>query len=146
LTFADLVYLDPVVSEAATGRLDAQPTLRPGIGLDRRREVVSEKRLFYIETTPCGLGHSPLVEGNRNRGVFYNAQAVTGSVRQVTHAYLLLAGLAFIPNWGGGRSRGFGWGRIRAEGEVDGKHLEYDDLITGKRPSLVQWKEVLRGL
>lgn len=146
LTFSDLVYMDPAAGEAPTGRWDAQPTLRPGIGMDRRRGVVSEKRLYYIETTPAGLGGSSLGQGNSQHGAFCGTQAITGNVRKAAHAYLLLAGLAFIRNWGGGRSRGFGWGRIRAEGEVDGKRLEYDGLITGRRAERALWKEVLQEL
>lgn len=122
LRFGDLIYRDPVWGdEAGDERLDSQPTLRPGIGLDRKRRVVEEKLLFFVET-------SPLLTLEPGLAVFRGERAIVGRLEKRAQAYLLLAGLAFIKNWGGGRSRGLGWGQVRVKGSVADEALVYPPL------------------
>lgn len=76
-------------------------TLRPMVSLNRRRRTAQEGRLFLVETAPN-------LPGLR----FGNCEAVLGFVRDERHAHLLLAGLKLLFAWGGGASRGLGWGSV----------------------------------
>ena len=100
LRFNDLVLVDPSVKlSPGEGRIDAGEATRPGIGVNRRRGVVEEKLLFFIETSPPGAR-------------FRSDEAIVGELPDEKHLQLLLAGLFFIRSWGGCRSRGLGWARI----------------------------------
>lgn len=113
LRFNDLVFADPVEGkEPGEARTDAVETLRPGIGLNRRRGVVAEGLLFFVETTPIWQGE--------DRPCFRNEEAIVGTVPSEKHLQLLLAGLRYLYSWGGGKSRGMGWGVTEAKAS----HLE----------------------
>jgi len=149
LRFYDLVYIDPlrgeVPGETDEPRLDQSPTIRPAVALDRRRRIVAEQRLFFQETTPAGLGLTDLARGPNPRGVFYRQRAIQGTVVSRSQAYLLLAGLAFLINWGGGGSRGLGWGCLRASGTVADQPLIFDalrDVPTGLEQLTEELKEL----
>ncbi len=139
LRFYDLVYMDPSLSErAGEGRLDQVARIRPGIGLDRHRKVVAEGRLFSIETSPSGVPAIVQGEldqrGNENLlSVFRHREAIMGTVQSVAQAKLLFAGLSLIRSWGGGKSRGLGWGRVRAVAQVGEERLILD-TISGEEP------------
>jgi len=81
-------------------RIDAGEITRPGIGVNRRRGVVKEQLLFFIETSPLGAQ-------------FHSDEAIVGEVAEEKYLQLLLAGLFFIKSWGGCRSRGLGWAEIK---------------------------------
>lgn len=105
LYFGDLIYdPDPPMEE---------PTIRPGAAINRRLGVVSEKRLYFTETSPPGIAPT-----------FASPEAINGSVPDERYAKLLLAGLELIQNWGGGKSRGLGWGEVGYEATLDGKRVE----------------------
>lgn len=95
LQFADLIYEEPIET----------PSIRPGASINRRRRTVEEQRLFFIETSPpAALAR------------FHATQAIVGWLPDDNKAgarvKLLLAGLELIQSWGGGKSRGLGWGKV----------------------------------
>jgi CRISPR/Cas system CSM-associated protein Csm3 (group 7 of RAMP superfamily) len=110
LAFADLLYHEPA----------PLPTLRPGASINRRRRTVEEQRLFFIETSPPG-----------SLAPFFAEAAIRGRLpdaRAGAQAKLLLAGLHLIQNWGSGKSRGLGWGRIDYQARLDDSRVHCDDL------------------
>jgi hypothetical protein len=122
--------------------LDRESWLRPGIAVDRYRRTVSEEKLFLMETSPPAV---PIVEAaNRPLAVFRNEQAIAGTVESAAQARLLLAGLSFIRAWGGGKSRGLGWGHVRALVTVGTETFALDTLAD--EPQLPQGLEVLKEL
>jgi CRISPR/Cas system CSM-associated protein Csm3 (group 7 of RAMP superfamily) len=149
LRFHDLVYVDPGLKEqGGGGRLDRVAHIRPGIGLDRHRKVVAEERLFFVETSPSAV--AAIVQGAPDRrdnenllAVFRHREAIAGTVQSVAQAKLLVAGLAFIRAWGGGKSRGLGWGRVRAVAQVGEERLLLDTLTGEGR---LEGLEVLKQL
>jgi len=80
-------------------------TLRPMVSLNRHRRTAEEQRLFLVETAPH-LGSA--AEGLE----FGNSTAITGDLDDRSHLHLLLAGFKLIFTWGGGSSRGLGWGEV----------------------------------
>jgi CRISPR/Cas system CSM-associated protein Csm3 (group 7 of RAMP superfamily) len=90
-------------------------TLRPMVSLNRRRRTAEEQRLFLIETAPPFKGLK-----------FENGEAITGQVSDAAHLHLLLAGLQLLFAWGGGASRGLGWGEVTAEAWLDGAKVEFN--------------------
>lgn len=149
LRFHDLLYVDPGLKEqGGEGRLDRVTHVRPGIGLERYRQVVAEGRLFFVETSPPGV--AAIVQGAPDRldnedlsAVFRHREAIIGTVQSVAQAKLLVAGLAFIRAWGGGKSRGLGWGRVRAVAQVGEEALILDTLTSEGR---LEGLEVLKQL
>lgn len=110
LAFADLVSAEPVPI----------PSIRPGASVNRRRRVVEDQRLFFIETSPPGAWVH-----------FHNPQAIHGWLPDPAAAAqtkLLLAGLNFLQNWGGGKSRGLGWGRVTVQAALDDRRITTDNL------------------
>lgn len=110
LRFADLIYAEPMLT----------PAIRPGASINRRRRTVEEQHLFFIETSPPG--------GLVN---FHRAAAIRGalpSVHAAAQTKLLLAGLCFIQNWGGGKSRGLGWGHIDYQAKLDETVVQASEL------------------
>ena len=113
LQFGDLVYGQP--NEVEPGRFSPdkqQPFIRPGASINRRRRTVEDQRLFFTETSPpAALVH------------FHNGQAISGWLpddeRAEARVKLLLAGLTLIQNWGGGKSRGLGWGQVLYQVRLD---------------------------
>lgn len=98
-------------------------TLRTMVSLNRSRRAAEAKRLFLIETAPH-------IDGLK----FTNDEAVTGHVggpgsneeysdEGVRHVHLLLAGMRLLFAWGGGASRGLGWGETEARAFVDGSDI-----------------------
>lgn len=106
LQFSDLIYEQPIET----------PAIRPGASINRRRRTVEEQRLFFTETSPpAALVH------------FHNGQAISGWLpadgRAEAQVKLLLAGLELIQSWGGGKSRGLGWGHVLYQAQVDGQEV-----------------------
>lgn len=111
LQFADLIYEDRVET----------PAIRPGASINRRRRVVEEQRLFFIETSPpAALAH------------FHATQAIIGWLpddgKAESRAKLLLAGLELIQSWGGGKSRGLGWGKVDYKASLGNKIVSLTGL------------------
>lgn len=90
-------------------------TLRAMVSLNRRRRTAEAGRLFLVETAPNLAGLR-----------FENAEAITGHLSADSHAHLLLAGLRLLFAWGGGASRGLGWGRLEEEARLDGAPIKLD--------------------
>ncbi|MCS6862326.1 MAG: RAMP superfamily CRISPR-associated protein [Abditibacteriales bacterium] len=90
-----------------------EETLRPMVSLNRHRRTAEEQRLFLIETAP-----------HFNGLTFENPEAITGQVRDERYVHVLLGGLKMLFAWGGGTSRGLGWGAVKAVAQVDGKTVE----------------------
>ena len=84
-------------------------TLRTMVSLNRQRRTAEAGRLFLIETAPH-------LDGLR----FENDEAVTGFVTNERQVHLLLAGLQLLFTWGGGTSRGLGWGNVETRAWVGG--------------------------
>jgi len=103
LRFHDLRVLQP--------NLPAE-TLRSMVSLNRFRRTAENQRLFLVETAP-----------NINGLKFRNEQAITGYIRDSAHVHVLLAGLKMLFTWGGGTSRGLGWGAVDANARVDGQSV-----------------------
>lgn len=111
LIFNDLVYGEPV----------PVPTIRPGVSINRRRRTAEAERLFFIETSPSGGWVH-----------FHHTQAIQGwlvdDAKAETQTHLLLAGLRFLQNWGGGKSRGLGWGQAMMQAHLGDRKI---DLTAG---------------
>ncbi|MCA1594619.1 MAG: RAMP superfamily CRISPR-associated protein [Acidobacteria bacterium] len=90
-------------------------TLRAMVSLNRRRRTSEPQRLFLVETAPNFKGLT-----------FANTEAVTGYVSEAAHAHLLLAGLKLLFAWGGGSSRGLGWGSLSAEATLGGEAVQFN--------------------
>jgi len=102
LHFRDLIYVPLTGDPANQGRLyTPYEPLRPGVGLDRRRNVAQERLLFLTETTLPGTEPS-----------FVRESAISGDLPGPGHAMLVLLGLEQILNWGGAKSRGMGWAEV----------------------------------
>jgi len=118
LQFADLIYEEPVET----------PAIRPGASINRRRRTVEEQRLFFIETSPPAALAS-----------FHANQAIIGWLpeddKAAARVKLLLAGLELIQSWGGGKSRGLGWGRVA-----------YQALLGNEVVSLTGLSQAIGGL
>lgn len=110
LTFGDLVYQDL----AGADRL-RPPALRPGVSINRRRRTAEEQRLFQIETSPPG-GHVYFDRADAIYGHLPDAEA-----QPLTQ--LLLAGIAYVQQWGGGKSRGLGWTSATAHAQLNGERV-----------------------
>lgn len=111
LTFSDLVYRGLVGEDRLR-----PPVLRPGVSISRRRRTAEESRLFQIETSPPG-GHV----------YFDRADAIYGWLpddEALPLTQLLLAGIAFVQQWGGGKSRGLGWATATAHARLDGEVVQ----------------------
>jgi CRISPR/Cas system CSM-associated protein Csm3 (group 7 of RAMP superfamily) len=108
LRFHDLVVTD--------ADLLPPETLRPMVSLNRRRRVAEAQRLFLIETAPHFNGLQ-----------FQNSEAITGQVGQPSHIHIVLAGLQLLFAWGGGTSRGLGWGDVKWEAWLDGQLINKID-------------------
>jgi CRISPR/Cas system CSM-associated protein Csm3 (group 7 of RAMP superfamily) len=76
---------------------DAQ--IRPGVSLSRARRTALNERLFFTETS------AP------NARLRFEA-TIGGNLPSERHRALLLAGVRFLSQVGGGRSRGLGWIRL----------------------------------
>jgi CRISPR/Cas system CSM-associated protein Csm3 (group 7 of RAMP superfamily) len=131
LRFHNLIH-DPEcpVPIQRTERFVFPPDLRPGIGIDRRRRVVREQLLFDVETTSPGT-----------HPVFHAGQAITGDLRSLRHAALLLAGIQLCNRWGAGKSRGLGWSTTILRANYDGQTImnsSHEEAV------LMNW-EVLRA-
>jgi len=87
-------------------------TLRPMVSLNRGRRVAEDKRLFVIETAPNVSGLK-----------FEKSECITGYVHDPRHLHLLLCGLNALFTWGGGTSRGLGWGKADCEAWLDGEAI-----------------------
>jgi hypothetical protein len=85
-------------------------TLRAMVSLNRSRRTAQAQRLFLVETAP-----------NINGLQFENDEAITGIIHNSAHANVLLAGLKLLFAWGGGASRGLGWGNVEATAWLDGE-------------------------
>ena len=75
--------------------------------LRRRPE---DKRLFVIETAPNVGGLK-----------FEKTECITGYLGDPRYLHLLLCGLKALFAWGGGTSRGLGWGKVDCEAWLDGE-------------------------
>lgn len=115
LCFHDLVAADENLP---------RETIRTMVSLNRRRRTAEAGRLFLVETAPHIENLS-----------FTNDSAVTGHVdgmrggggdAGVSHVQLLLAGLKLLFTWGGGSSRGLGWGVSDAHAWADGEAVALD--------------------
>lgn len=111
LQFADLIYDEPI----------EMPAIRPGASINRRRRTVEEQRLFFIETSPpAALAH------------FHAERAIVGWLPDDGEAEarvkLLLAGLELIQSWGGGKSRGLGWGKVQYQTRLGDEEVALTDL------------------
>jgi len=114
LRFNDLGFLDPTEEEKpGPDRVDAEETIRPGIGVNRRRSVVEEKLLFLLETSPAGVETR-----------FRSAEAIVGHLSTLEQVGLLVDGLRFLRSWGGVKSRGLGWGSVDCTVLWDGQPIE----------------------
>jgi CRISPR/Cas system CSM-associated protein Csm3 (group 7 of RAMP superfamily) len=92
-----------------------EDTLRPMVSLNRRRRTAEAQRLFLIETAP----YLP------DQMQFNNSEAITGYLREERHLHVLLAGLKLLFAWGGGASRGLGWGAIETTAWLDGGEIKF---------------------
>jgi len=106
LSFSDLIYREG--RDDDTLRL---PWIRPGVSINRRRRTSEEQHLFYTETSPPG-GY---VHFERQKAIYGHlpdekAQPLT---------QLLLASIAYVQNWGGGKSRGLGWASTATQVVLD---------------------------
>jgi len=115
LKFNDLVLKDPMPGEIT----------RPGIGINRRLGTVEEKLLYFVETSPVGIGAR-----------FGAEEAIVGTIPREQHAKLLWLGLRLLRNWGGGRSRGLGWGVAEVTMWLDGQEVQ---------PEAIPWSEEARA-
>lgn len=130
LRFHDLV-LD--VDSEEPGREPLLPSFRAMIGMNRRRAMVAEGRLFLVETAP----YFPELR-------FFNAEAITGTLDSEAQVKLLLAGLKLIPAWGGMKSRGLGWiTRWEEEGRIK-VGVEVSAVFDRKPVEMTDWQEVRR--
>jgi CRISPR/Cas system CSM-associated protein Csm3 (group 7 of RAMP superfamily) len=98
---------------------DAQ--IRPGVSLSRSRRTVANERLFFTETSAPN-------------GRFHFEATIEGTLPSDKHRALLLAGVRFLSQVGGGRSRGLGWIRL-LRCTLDG-----NELTDG------HWQEILQPL
>lgn len=121
LQFGDLLYGEPMIEDNTVQPLDQEPFIRPGASINRRRRTVEEQRLFFIETSPPGA-----------QAHFYGPEAITGWLvddqRAAAQVKLLLAGLELIRNWGGGKSRGLGWGQMLCQAKLGDDEITLSDL------------------
>jgi len=117
LTFRDLVYEPDLQEPAECEKMYREvESLRPGIGVERRRGVVQEGLLFLIETSAPGTEPR-----------FRHTAAIEGDLPGREHALLVLLGLRKILNWGGGKSRGLGWSVVEYQAEYDDQPFDLDD-------------------
>lgn len=79
-------------------------TIRTMVSLNRRRKTAQAQRLFFVETAPHVEGLS-----------FSREDAVIGYAASRAGVQLLLAGWKLMYAWGGGNSRGLGWGQAEPE-------------------------------
>jgi CRISPR/Cas system CSM-associated protein Csm3 (group 7 of RAMP superfamily) len=119
LTFSDLVYTD-----LAGGDAIRPPSIRPGVSINRRRGTAEDQRLFYTETSPPG----GLIHFDRADAIYGHLPDDRPKQEIVALTQLLLAGIAFVQNWGGGKSRGLGWGRTIAHARLNDQPIVLNDL------------------
>lgn len=128
LRFRDLIYIPATGDPAAAGKLyDPHESLRPGIGLERRRGVVQEHLLFLTETTSPGT-----------RPTFLREHAINGNLPSPGHALLVLMGLEHVLNWGGAKSRGLGWAAIQYTARY-GDNSSFSLTDPAGKEALAQW-------
>lgn len=128
LQFNDLLYGGTRTEDESTTAKDSglapdeqQPFIRPGASINRRRRTVEEQRLFFIETSPpATLAH------------FHATRAIVGWLpndgKAESRVKLLLAGLELIQSWGGGKSRGLGWGKVDHQALLGDEVVSLTDL------------------
>jgi len=74
--------------------------IRPGVSISRRRRAAESERLYFMETSLP------------NAGFIFKAE-MKGLLPSRKHLALVIAGLRSLIAFGGGRSRGLGWFRVR---------------------------------
>jgi len=121
LLFEDLSLADPDNSYV---------DVRPGVSINRTRKVAEDARLFFVETSRPGL-----------KPVFQKSQAISGRLllvengpTEVEYRHILEAGLKFLRQWGGGKTRGLGWANLKSSVTTDfsGRKIELQKEIVGK--------------
>ncbi|MBA3947484.1 MAG: hypothetical protein H0X37_23360 [Herpetosiphonaceae bacterium] len=118
LFFGDAVYYPP-------NQVDGRPFaieehVRPGIGIDRRRGVVQDNALYFVETTEPGIVLNGAISGQWRDTTPERVRGLVG---------LLVVALEGVTRWGGGSSRGLGWATTRATVHIAGQHFSRDMLL-----------------
>jgi CRISPR/Cas system CSM-associated protein Csm3 (group 7 of RAMP superfamily) len=90
-------------------------TLRPMVSINRYRRTAENQRLFLVETAPNLKGLS-----------FEATDAITGYLQTPAHLHVILAALKMLYAWGGGSSRGLGWGTLDAKTWLNGAEMQLD--------------------
>lgn len=127
LSFADL----PATLVSAEHAPELQRRLsqvRPSVSINRRRGTAEDQRLLFQETALEGMQ-------------FAHEHAIIGDLAAANAdqcAALLWAALQLTTRWGGAKSRGLGWGTVKATLMLDGEKLEDADLATALRSALTQ--------
>lgn len=94
--------------------------LRPSVSINRRRGAAEDARLLLQEAAPEGLR-------------FGAAQAISGTLPDLTYVALLWVALCSITRWGGAKSRGLGWSSVAAEVYVDDQPVDIAALSQALR-------------
>lgn len=126
LHFADLPLA--LVSEEQAADLRQQLSqIRPSVSINRRRGTAEDARLLFQEVTLEGMA-------------FQSARAISGNFGDAEqaeqYAALLWAALKLTDRWGGAKSRGLGWAKVKATVYLNQEEVTKDVLIAALRVAL----------
>jgi CRISPR/Cas system CSM-associated protein Csm3 (group 7 of RAMP superfamily) len=107
-------YASKVFFHDLVAKCDLQSeTLRPMVSINRSRRTAEKQRLFLVETAP-----------NFNGLSFEATDAITGNLQSPAHLHIILAALKMLYTWGGGSSRGLGWGALDAKSWLNDTEIQ----------------------
>lgn len=120
LVFGDLAATPADAHFPPSRPYSVEERLRPGVGIDRRRQSALENILYLTETTEQGIVFEGAIRGRWLTTPLGEIEALAG---------LLIAGISMTNRWGGGTSRGLGWAEVELGGIQIGKPYTMTQLI-----------------
>jgi CRISPR/Cas system CSM-associated protein Csm3 (group 7 of RAMP superfamily) len=91
--------------------------VRPSVAINRQRGTSEDRHLSFQETS-------------FEQMQFVHSEAISGEIESQSDAALIWAALKLINRWGGGKSRGLGWGQSVCTVRINDELVNEKDLAT----------------
>jgi CRISPR-associated protein Csx10 len=117
--FNDLLLEENTSNDEPSQRLGIHglTALRPGVSINRKRRVAEGQRLYFTETSrPGSLSHFSSAEA-----IQLNLPTTINGPQAGEYYQLLVAGLKYNRQWGGGKTRGMGWASLDFKFQFEGE-------------------------
>lgn len=114
----------PKLEDLLGGNEQKRSLVRPSVAINRQRGTSEDRHLSFQETS-------------FEQMQFVHSEAIVGDIETERDAALIWAALKLINRWGGGKSRGLGWGQSLCTVRID------DELISEEK--LADHLKALKG-